>query len=494
MASAADIRSVLSVPDPTPGSSQQPQKKPTATSKRPQGISRELYELIGDSVPSVVPQHSKARLKLKPNLGSGPPRSRWEWREFKNGARTDKLRLNHWVKAGTDPDAVYRFEHYNVVSNPYKYTDEEYAQLLEDPEWSREETDYLFKMIEDYDSRFLIVHDRYEFPGGVPRLLEDLKDRYYSICRKLVRSRPWNGDEVSRAKVLGLLSFEKERELTRKQYLRSLESRTPEQIAEEEALYLELKRLEQTERQFKKDRDDLLRTLLGVESGLSDIQLGDDSSLHGLSSMPEIKKSKKKTGSTMEIDSPSVATPSSSIMQAQKRIQTVKSAAYDAQHCITRTDVPQITATKSSHQAATLRSYKLPTPKQAMATKVAQTLLEYGVNSSRLVMPTRENLLHLESLIDATTLLLEAKKNVDRVEQDIRLMKAKVLRRDEQLGGGEGGEAPMDVDQEAVADDDDAGIQPGRGARKKNARRSMSVSSVDAAAQPGRSNKRQKQG
>ena len=50
-----------------------------------------------------------------------------------------------------------------------------------------------------------------------------------------------------------------ERELTRKQYLRSLESRTPEQIAEEEALYLELKRLEQTERQFKKDRDDLLR-------------------------------------------------------------------------------------------------------------------------------------------------------------------------------------------------------------------------------------------
>ena len=119
-----------------------------------------------------------------------------------------------------------------------------------------------------------------------------------------------------------------ERELTRKQYLRSLESRTPEQIAEEEALYLELKRLEQTERQFKKDRDDLLRTLLGIESGLSDIQLGDDSSLHGLSSMPEIKKSKKRTGNTMEIDSPSMATPSSSIMQSQKRIPIIKNAAF----------------------------------------------------------------------------------------------------------------------------------------------------------------------
>jgi len=118
-----------------------------------------------------------------------------------------------------------------------------------------------------------------------------------------------------------------ERELTRKQYLRSLENRTLEQIAEEEALYLELKRLEQTERQFKKDRDDLLRTLLGVESGLSDIQLGDDSSLHGLSSMPELKKSKRRTGSAMEIDSPSVGT-SSSFMQPHKRMQTVKSAAY----------------------------------------------------------------------------------------------------------------------------------------------------------------------
>jgi hypothetical protein len=189
------------------------------------------------------------------------------------------------------------------------------------------------------------------YPNGIQvlpslTLTKDLKDRYYSVCRKLVRNRPWNGDEFSKNKILGLLSFEKgtqisttfftqdthavltERELTRKQYLRSLESRTPEQIAEEEALYLELKRLEQTERQFKKDRDDLLRTLLGIESGLSDIQLGDDSSLHGLSSMPEIKKSKKRTGSAVEIDSPTMGTPSSSIMHSQKRIPPIKNAAY----------------------------------------------------------------------------------------------------------------------------------------------------------------------
>jgi DNA methyltransferase 1-associated protein 1 len=352
-------------------------------------------------------------------------------------------------------------------------------------------------------SRYASRCDRIEILH-VLTLTKDLKDRYYSICRKLVRTRPWNGDEPSKIKLLGLLAFEKgteitalatpafaqeiytiftEREITRKQYLRSLEGRTPEQIAEEEALYLELKRLEQTERQFKKDRDDLLRTLLGVESGLSDIQLGDDSSLHGLSSMPEIKKSKKKTGGTFDLDSP-LATPSSSMMQPQKRAHTIKNVAYgmlvpftpdrpsvhtvvDAQHCITRIDLSSQN-TKTSHQAAALRSYKLPIPKQAMSNKVSQTLSEHGINVSRLVMPTRESLLHLESLIEATTLLLETKKNVDRVEHDIRVMKAKVLRRDGQLGGGESGEVPMDVDQEVVADDDDAGVQPGRSARKKN--------------------------
>ena len=60
----------------------------------------------------------------------------------------------------------------------------------------------------------------------------------------------------------------------------------------------------------QKDRDDLLRTLVGIESGLSGVRLGDDSSLHGLSSMPEIKKSMKRAGSAMEADSPSVTTPS----------------------------------------------------------------------------------------------------------------------------------------------------------------------------------------
>ena len=56
--------------------------------------------------------------------------------------------------------------------------------------------------------RYAVSHDRIQL-NRVLTLTKDLKDRYYSVSRKLVRNRPWNGDESSKSKVLGLLSFEK---------------------------------------------------------------------------------------------------------------------------------------------------------------------------------------------------------------------------------------------------------------------------------------------
>lgn len=102
----------------------------------------------------------------------------------------------------------------------------------------------------------------------------------------------------------------------------SLENRTPEQIVEEEALYIEIKRLEQNERQFKKDRDELLRTIAGIDSGLPDII--EDEGIPNLSI--DVKK-KKKGASAMDIDSPSTPAPPPPV-PVVKRPQTAKSAAY----------------------------------------------------------------------------------------------------------------------------------------------------------------------
>lgn len=164
-----------------------------------------------------------------------------------------------------------------------------------------------------------------------------MKDRYYSACRKLVRNRPWAGDEASKAQFISSFQFDKgrtsysiflpsdhilaEREVTRKKYLVSLENRTPEQLVEEEALYIEIKRLEQNERRFKRERDELLQTLAGIDSGLPDVI--EDESLMNL--VVDVKK-KRKGGSGMDMDSPS--TPVLPAMPAVKRPQTAKSIAH----------------------------------------------------------------------------------------------------------------------------------------------------------------------
>ena len=125
----------------------------------------------------------------------------------------------------------------------------------------------------------------------------------------------------------------------------------------------------------------------------------------------------------------------------------------DATHCIHRTDVPTstTTSTKAAHTGVYLRSYKLPQPKAPSAAKVAQVLGELGISHTRLVMPTRDNCAQLESLLDAATALVETKKVVDKVEQDIRIMKARLGEQDPggREDGADTGDAaptPMDVD------------------------------------------------
>ncbi|KAG1907017.1 uncharacterized protein F5891DRAFT_940074 [Suillus fuscotomentosus] len=488
--SASDIRSALSLPSsstPVHSTTPAPRKSQGQVTKKPEGISRELYALIGPSAPSLVAHLAKPRLKQKPNFGSGG-KVKWEWRPFRNAGRTDSLQLGHWVKAGDDPDAEYSFTKYNVQSQSYTYSQEEYIHK----DWTKEETDNLFNVVREYDTRWYVVHDRYEPPpDGPTRSLEDLKDRYYSVCRKLIRNRPWAGDEASKAQLLNSYQFDKDRERMRKDYIASLEDRTPEEIAEEEALFVELKRLEQNERKFKKERDELLRTLLGIDSGLPDIVAEED----GLSAL-SAEGFKKRKKNANEIDVPS--TPSNIISLGPpppKRPHSAKSVAYDAQHCIVRVEPPASSTTKITHTPVHLRSFKLPAPKAALLPKVTQTLTELGINHTRLVMPTRENCARLESLIEATTALIDTKKVVDRVEQDIRVLRIRLGRA---IDGGAGAGADIDADADADADAEGEidgraqsilSIRSGRG--RKQSRRSMSVSSIGTSAST-RVGKRQK--
>lgn len=95
----------------------------------------------------------------------------------------------------------------------------------------------------------------------------------------------------------------------------------------------------------------------------------------------------------------------------------------DATHCITRTDNVLGTSTKSSSQPVHFRSSRIPIPKQNLLSKITAIVAENGISISRLVMPTKPNIERMEALQVAAAGLLDMKKNVDRVEQEIRTLK-----------------------------------------------------------------------
>lgn len=35
---------------------------------------------------------------------------------------------------------------------------------MADKDWTKEETDYLFSVVQEYDARWYIIHDRYTYP------------------------------------------------------------------------------------------------------------------------------------------------------------------------------------------------------------------------------------------------------------------------------------------------------------------------------------------
>ena len=85
----------------------------------------------------------------------------------------------------------YPFAKYNIQHPTYTYSQDEYTRFLEgeivntsagifffisstDKEWTKEETDYLFNVVWDFDLRWYIIYDRYEYPEGPSRSLEVL--------------------------------------------------------------------------------------------------------------------------------------------------------------------------------------------------------------------------------------------------------------------------------------------------------------------------------
>ncbi|BGP12758.1 hypothetical protein JCM10213_007273 [Rhodosporidiobolus nylandii] len=495
MASARDVRDIMQL-GPAPGTSTgglslQPgpskaKGPPGPPKKRADGITRELYALIGDNAPTLA-LAQPVKPKFKERVRRDKPTAHWQLVGFTNPARgagapdsedrekmaRKKLVLKHWVKElpqnFVDGAPDHKFAKFNTSSQPFEYTDNEYEAWLKTDDWSKAETDHLFDLAHRFDLRFIVMADRWELP--VERGVDALKNRYYTICRVLAANRPGPvpADAAEKEKLdkarqesVAQFHFDLNRELERKAYLRSLLERTPAEIAEEDFLYVESRRIEQNYHKIAAERAELLHLLggrdgVGVAQMGSGLQLAGAAGAKGLPGAPGLPDKKRK-GPGWEVGGPGIGLPEGWAGEGSKRKAT---AAEDAALCIERHPAPSVAAPKSNMwPSITVRSSRLAPVKSGIAQKVSAALTELG-HSTQLTMPTKANLAKLDELQASIGQMIELKKAVDRIQGEIRLVRKK-------RAALTGEEDPM------IKEEDDGGAAAAAAMRNK---RSASVAS-----------------
>eukprot|EP00210_Caulerpa_lentillifera_P000336 g329.t1 len=236
------------------------QKRVRRKPKRPEGLSREAYSLLGDGNYSISPtplyrkrrvgnQNSKRRLNATVCTVS------YKRKEFENKARSDGLKLKRWVKCYTDKQGNFReansieypFTRLDIPPDVVSYSQSEWDRYIAPLSiyWSKEETDYLLELCRQFSLRFVVIHDRYSWRNG-ERSVEDLKERYYAIahCLAVVRS----GDEPSsrylQRNPYDAIYERKRRDACRTIFEMTVEEELRDNAILEEAEKIEAKRLE----------------------------------------------------------------------------------------------------------------------------------------------------------------------------------------------------------------------------------------------------------
>lgn len=193
---------------------------------------------------------------------------------------------------------------YNITVDMPDFTDEEYDAHLRSDDWSREETDYLFRIVKDYSYRWAVVWDRYEWQAlkrrerelaqatkqengedasnalaTMPfapsrekeRSLEEMKARFYDISAKLMKLRipevQMDADQYSLYETLS--KFDPVMERNRKMLATALMNRNMDEVKEEEFLLTELQRINMAAVRLDAERDELRARLDAPQANTS---------------------------------------------------------------------------------------------------------------------------------------------------------------------------------------------------------------------------------
>jgi len=344
--------------------------------KRPTGINREVWGLIRKDdmeqppiIPTEEPQiykHPKAKFRNKVR--------KWRWIPFKNSARSDNAEFCHW-RCATDDAVEYPFARLNKKVNLQTYTEAEYIQYLEDENWTKAETDYLFELCQQYDLRFYIIHDRWDSAKfNKDRSLDEIKDRYYKVVGILDRLR--SGDENKE-----IFVFDADHEKRRREQLQRLLNRTKDQIDEEIYLLEELKKIEIRKRERERKSHEVSKLLTATDfdrsqSSESPVSQRPVGSLQPIStSSSATKRTKQRKSSVNPNDSNQSISPTGSVTygstgdlskDAQKG--TKKSLIFKA---VVESAGIKFPDTKTA--GVSLRSYKMKLP-QSLGSKKTKAI------------------------------------------------------------------------------------------------------------------------
>ena len=349
-------------------------------------------------------------------------------------------------------------------------------------------------------SRWVVVADRYDYqpttlmeetsntgqqnqPNRTSlRTMEDLKARYYKLVGTMmdVRQPKSSMTESEYAAYETLMGFDPKQETIRKKLAEALLSRTADDIREEELLLGELKRIVTNEERFLTERKELyskleyppslsstavyessqglgqlLQTLLAVDKNkkarrsLMGTGEGASSPAHGNAGHNRAgSSSREHQGSAGR---PSVSKKGGSSSGAQQRHLTPRE---QARYGVSRHE--RLTGGVTFRSA---RIDKITLAKSAaLAQKVQAVLAELQI-PIKAVMPTAQVCSQYETLVHAVHALLDVRKFSEKVDNELRILRAQKEAREKKERGEDTGtpaaEDKMDVDDEEEENEDE---------------------------------------
>lgn len=517
-----------------PKAAVQKRPKPAGGSRKIQGVAREVAALYGERPPPVAVYEEKKAYRAK-RQSTGPAK-KWIQQPFTNPARSDGLVLKHWRRKPTAAPAVQESEDaamqdsenadsylescadyikYDIKVDMPTFSDEEYDAHLRSDDWSREETDYLFEVVQDYAYRWAVIWDRYDYrpsrfrqiaqDGAVGeqdqalatlpfapsknRSLEDLKARFYEISAKLMKLRipevQMDADQYSTYEML--TKFDPGKEMNRKVLAAALINRSMDEVKEEEFLLTELQRINMAANRLDAEREEL-RARLDAPPQNQQVSAGlqaftSSQALQALfQQLFQQDRSKKRAsgggtgpGRLSLSANDMVHTPGS----AQQQLSAANRRQSMALQPAAQTPVKQLSPHQehrfnvSTHDrltsGVTFGSDKLLKMRQAKSNvqtqKIGAMLASLGV-AEVISIPTSKVGEVFENLISKVSKLLDVRKVREKEEGECRVLLAMKDRRDGKTSADDGGETrpkqeiadsqeSPDVDADGENDDED---------------------------------------